>query len=298
MDWGMGVMVTRSRWRLACGGDQTVIRFALAPRWWAWHLALLVVLVSFGWLGWWQLDSFGATAAGTRPSGRSPVLGIDDVTAPGGRLGADDIGARVRATGTWDPEGQLVVPGREVRGRPGALVLTQLVTGEGVLPVVRGWVPEGTDVPAPASGVVTLTGVLQQSETEADSAVAPGGLREGQLSYVATVTLLERLPYDGDELYDGFVVLRSQDPADPVGRLTEVPATDPADRANGTGGQVGRWRNLAYGLQWWLFALAAVVFWGSVLRRSRTENLSGPDPEAGPGGEPAQRSLAAPRRTT
>jgi len=275
-----------------------VIRFALAPRWWAWHLALLVVLVSFGWLGWWQLDSFGATAAGTRPSGRSPVLGIDDVTAPGGRLGADDIGARVRATGTWDPEGQLVVPGREVRGRPGALVLTQLVTGEGVLPVVRGWVPEGTDVPAPASGVVTLTGVLQQSETEADSAVAPGGLREGQLSYVATVTLLERLPYDGDELYDGFVVLRSQDPADPVGRLTEVPATDPADRANGTGGQVGRWRNLAYGLQWWLFALAAVVFWGSVLRRSRTENLSGPDPEAGPGGEPAQRSLAAPRRTT
>ena len=144
-----------------------MIRFALAPRWWAWHLALLAVLVSFGWLGWWQLDSFESRGAAPRPSGPSPVRGIDDVTAPGGRLGADDIGQRVRATGTWDPQGQLVVPGREVRGRTGALVLTQLVTAQGVLPVVRGWVPEGADVPAPVPGAATPVFVQKPFVTSA-----------------------------------------------------------------------------------------------------------------------------------
>lgn len=284
-----------------------MIRFALAPRWWAWHLALVAVLVSFGWLGWWQLDSFRAIGdqpraserSATRGDTRGETVGIDEVTERGGRLGADDVGRRVWATGTWETDGQLVVPGREVDGRAGALVLTPLRTAEGVLPVVRGWVPGDTAAPAPPPGVVTVTGVLRQSETESASTVSPGGLPAGQVSYVATVTLLERLPYDADQLYDGFVVLRSQDPVDSKdsGGLTRVDAADQGPPGGGVG-PVGRWRNLAYGLQWWLFALAAVVFWGSVLRRSRTEHLSGPDREADPDGEPAPRSLVVPRRTT
>lgn len=284
-----------------------MIRFALAPRWWAWHLALAAVLMSFGWLGWWQLDSFGATADRSRASERSAtpgdprgeIVGLDEVTERGGRLGADDVGRRVQATGMWEPDRQLVVPGREVDGRTGALVLTPLRTDEGVLPVVRGWVPGGTAAPAPPPGVVTVTGVLQQSETESAATVAPGGLPEGQLSYVATVTLLEQLPYAADQLYDGFLVLRSQDAVDSrdPGGLTEVDAAEIGPGGGGVG-QVGRWRNLAYGLQWWLFALAAVVFWGSVLRRARTEHLSGPDQEADPDGEPAPRSLVVPRGTT
>ena len=65
-------------------------------------------------------------------------------------------------------------------------MLTQLVTADGVLPVVRGWVPEGADVPPPVPGEVTLTGVLQQSETEAESAVAvPGTDHLGLLVTVA-----------------------------------------------------------------------------------------------------------------
>ncbi len=274
-----------------------MIRFALAPRWWAWHLALLAVLASFGWLGWWQLDSFRTTAAAPTSTVRITARGIDDVTSPGGRLGADDVGRRVRATGTWDAQGQLVVPGREQNGQTGALVLTPLVTDDGVLPVVRGWVADSSAAPAPPPGVVALTGVLQQSETEPAATVAPGGLPTGQVAYVATVTLLERLPYDGDQLYDGYVVLRSQDPPDPAG-ASELSRADAIDRAATGGGHVARWRNLAYGLQWWLFAIAAVVFWASVLRRSRTEHHSGPDPEAGPAGVPAPRSPAVPRRTT
>jgi cytochrome oxidase assembly protein ShyY1 len=290
----MGVMVARARRRLAFGGGfegrpgATVIRFALAPRWWAWHLALVAVLVAFGWLGWWQVQSFEDSGARPQASQRAAAVAVDSVTRAGGRLEADDIGRRVRATGTWDADGQLLVPDRTHGGRTGSLVVTPLRTTQGVLPVVRGWVSGGS-APVPADGEVTVTGVVQQSETEGDATVAPAGLPPGEVAYVATVTLLERLPYDADELYDGYVVLRSQDPADPG-----APARVAADGREGSGDGVGRWRNLAYGLQWWLFAAAAVFFWGAVIRRAALESRPGPGSQ--PGAPPP--SLAAPRRRT
>lgn len=256
------------------------MRSALAPRWWAWHLALAAVLVSFGWLGWWQVDSFEDASGGdSTPGPTAAAVDVARVTDPGGRLAPGDVGRRVRAEGTWDAAGQLVVPGRARGGETGGWVVTPLRTTEGVLPVVRGWHP-GADrpPPAPVSGPVVVTGVLQQSEPESEATVAPGGLPAGQVAYVATVALLDRLPYDADTMYDGFLALRSQDPADRDPLATVVAA----DRASGPG-EVGRWRNLAYGLQWWVFAGAAVVFWASVLRR---------------GLRPAPQTLSAPPRTT
>lgn len=262
-----------------------MVAFALRPRWWAWHLLLVAVLVSFGWLGWWQLESFDRPSSGTAT--QRPVAAVDRVTVPGGRLAADDPGRRVRATGTWEADRQLLVPERELDGRAGALVVTPLRTDAGVLPVVRGWLPAGAAQPDPLTGPVVVTGVVHASETEADAVVGPAATRAGEVAYVATVALLERLPYEASELYDGYVVLRAQDPADPAGleRLEPLRHDDPA-------GGVGRWRNLAYGLQWWLFGAAAIFFWGSVIRRAALER--GPDPEPGAAREP----LAAPRRTT
>jgi cytochrome oxidase assembly protein ShyY1 len=264
--------------------DVTVVRLALRPRWWAWHAALLAVLVAFGWLGWWQVRSFDESA--TQTTAGAPVLDVDRVTAPGGRLGSGDVGRRVRAEGSWVPDGQLVVPDREVDGRAAALVVTPLRTDRGLLPVVRGWVPDGTPAPRPPGGRVEVVGVVQPSETEAD-ATAAVDLPEGQLAYVATVTLLEQLPYDAGDLYDGYAVLRAEQPPDP-----QAPQRlEPSERA-GPGG-VGRWRNLAYGLQWWLFAGAAIFFWAAVLRRAAREQ-AGPDPEP----DVARAPLSAPRRTT
>jgi cytochrome oxidase assembly protein ShyY1 len=265
--------------------DATVLRFALRPRWWAWHAALLAVLVAFGWLGWWQLQSFDDAAA-PATTGR-PVVGLDRVTAPGDRIDAGDVGRRVRVEGSWDPAGQLAVPGRSLDGRPGALVVTPLRTTTGLMPVVRGWVPDGTAPPAPPADPVEVVGVVQPSETEADATVDAVALPEGEVAYVATVTLLERLPYGADELYDGYLVLRAQQPPDPAAPH-HVEATEQA----GPGG-VGRWRNLAYGLQWWLFAAAAVFFWAAVLRRAARE-------QAAPGPAPAEARgpLSVPRRTT
>lgn len=271
-------------------GSGSVVRVALRPRWWAWHLALVAVLLAFGWLGWWQVGSFEDGAPGPAPRDR-PVAAIDAVTAPGGRLDASDVGRPVRAAGRWEGDGQLLVPGRERGGRAGSLVVTPLRTAAGVLPVVRGWQPGSGDAPAPPTGTVRVTGVVQRSETEADATAAPGTLAEGRIPYVATVTLLDALPYRAGELYDGFVVLTGERPAD-----ADAPRTvEPAERSASAGGGVGRWRNLAYGLQWWLFAAAAVVFWASVLRRAAREQ---PRPPA-PGGPDGPRApLDARRRTT
>lgn len=262
-----------------------MLRVALLPRWWAWHLALAAVLVAFGWLGWWQLASFEAAAPGPRAA--PAVAELDGVTSPGGRLDVPDVGRRVRAEGRWEAAGQVLVPDRERDGRVGTLVVTALRTPTGVLPVVRGWVPVTGEAPAPPAGSVTVTGVLQRSETEADATALPGTLADGEIPYVATVTVLDALPYRAGELYDGFVVLRGQQPPDPRAPLT----VGPAQRSSDGGGGVARWRNLAYGLQWWLFAGAAVVFWGSVLRRAAR-------PAAPPDGDGPRAPLAAPRRTT
>jgi cytochrome oxidase assembly protein ShyY1 len=268
--------------------DATVVRFALRPRWWAWHAALVVVLVAFGWLGWWQLQSFDDSA--TSDSSGRPVVALDRVTAPGGRLATDDVGRRVRATGGWEPDAQLVVPARARDGRRGALVVTPLRTASGLLPVVRGWVPEGAAAPRPPDGRVDLVGVLQPSETEADARVGAVDLPAGQVAYVATVTLLERLPYGADELYDGYVVLRSQQPPDPQGPQQVEPTVQ---AGQGGVGELHGWRNLAYGLQWWLFAGAAVFFWAAVIRRAAREQAA-PAPEP----DEARGPLSAPRRTT
>ena len=273
-------------------------RLALAPRWWGWHVLLVVAVGAMGWLGWWQLRSFeesDQSATGVT----SAVTPLDRVTTPGARLRAGDPGRRVTATGTWEAADQVTVPGRERAGRSGLLVVTPLRTARGVLPVVRGWLPEGAAEPAPPAGRVTVRGVLQRSESEADATtVVPG---EGQVGYVATVTLLAATAYDPDQLYDGFLVLRSTRPA--LATDPDAPALVAADR-RGDDGAVGRWRNLAYAVQWWLFAAAAVFFWAVVLRRAAQEGQASPDrpeppagpPPAGPGGPGAALS-APPRRT-
>ena len=119
-------------------------RFALQPRWLAWHLLLVVVLVSFGWLGRWQLSSFehkgthrsaaarGCRARPAQPARRAPRRRRR--RPPGG-------GARAGTTGRrrcWCPRDRGPGP---TAGPDGFLVVTPLRTRAGVLPVVRGWVP-------------------------------------------------------------------------------------------------------------------------------------------------------------
>jgi cytochrome oxidase assembly protein ShyY1 len=271
-----------------------VTRFVLQPRWLAWHLLLVVVLVSFTWLGRWQLGAFEDKAAQDVTTGDRRTAALDSLSTPGGRIAHADLGRRVTATGRYDAAGTRLVGGRHRPGGGGGgfWVVAQLRTAAGVQPVVRGWVP-AVDSPAatPPSGDVTVTGLLQRSE-DGPTGPAAGDVGPDQLPYVATVTVLDALPYPPGALYDGYLALRSEQPGPDAGaRPVPVEAQSPES------GGVGRWRNLAYALQWWLFAGAAAFFWWVVLRRAvqeRREQDRAPAPpdDAGP------PSLVAPRRTT
>lgn len=244
-------------------------RFLLGPRWLLWHAALVVVLVAFTLLGFWQLDHFEH-----HPTSRAdrPLVAIDAVTRPGGRLADDDVARRVTAQGTYDAARTRLVPGRKHDNRAGFLVVTPLRTAAGILPVVRGWVASRSSGAATApAGPLTLTGRLQGSESSGASLVDPlGPLRDDEIAYVSTVTLLETWPYSPRTIYDGYLVATREVPA-----ATVAPARVEAQRPS-VG--VGRWRNLAYALNWWLFGAAALFFWGSVVRRAVTERRTGRSP--------------------
>jgi cytochrome oxidase assembly protein ShyY1 len=241
-------------------------RFLFGPRWLLWHAALVVVLVAFGWLGLWQLNHFEHHG---KSRADRPVVAIDDVTRPGGRLAGDDVARRIRASGTYDDAATRFVPGRLHNSRVGFYVVTPLRTASGVLPVVRGWVAaRSSDAATAPTGEVTVTGRLQGSENSEDSAVDPlDALPDDEIAFVATVNLLATWSYDAHALYDGYVVASNETPA-----AANTPARVAAQTPSGG---VGRWRNLAYAVNWWLFAAAAVFFWGSVIRRAVTERRSG-----------------------
>jgi len=253
------------------------LRVLLSPRWLAVHAGVVLVVAVFVQLGRWQLATYDDKSAERAPAGGEPAP-IAEVSAPGRPLTADAAGAYVRLTGRYDADEQLLVPGRNNAGRTGLEVVTPLVTATGGVALVnRGWVPSpepgatgDPDGLEPAGGQVTVAGTLQRNESEEASAVDPlAPLPAGQVAYIATGALLSRLPYDPARLYDGFVVLTEQQP--PAAKNAPVPAERP-----GTGGGGGAWRNLAYALQWWLFAGAAIAFWGSLIRRDAVSRRAQP----------------------
>lgn len=236
-----------------------LLRTLFAPRLVALHLLVIGVLVSFTFLGRWQLGVFEASGRPTLAADPAPVL-VTTLAQVGQRVGADVAGRQVTARGTFGPTGQLLVAdrvadvtapgGRAASGR-GLWLLTPLRLADGtVVPVVRGWV-EAADDPATAvpAGTVTVSGRLWPAE-QTDAVQRSGRLPSGQVATVSTAELINI--WADATLRDGFVVATGQDPPS-AARPVAVPAP--------TEGNGFTWRNLAYAAQWWIFAIFAVFMW-------------------------------------
>lgn len=132
-------------------------RRLFAPRWLALHVAVLVAVAGCALLGAWQLDrARDQRDQSARPASNADLApaALDAVLPPGGSLRLDDVGRRVEVSGTYDADAQLVVPGRQVGGETGSLVLAPLVTDDGsAVVVVRGWRsgPAAAPPPPPVS---------------------------------------------------------------------------------------------------------------------------------------------------
>jgi len=259
-----------------------VYRFLLTPRWWGINVFVLLAIPVCVFMGSWQLSRFEDRVQDHRTATEHATSVTKEPARPLGELlPVDKKTSGMRATATGRYGKQLLVPDRELDGKRGFYVLTMLRTDGGeALPVVRGWLPGDADTakaPAAPSGEVTVTGVLQASESPGANGVsAAGGLPDGQTGAISSASLVNLVPYD---VYDAWVTLTKADSG-----MKAVPAT----AAQGTGLDLKAFQNLGYTGEWFVFAGFVVFMWFRLVRREvefvRDAELGIAPEESGAGG--------------
>ena len=240
-----------------------------APPAWA-VLLTAVALAAFVSLGSWQLGRarekralVAEFAAGSR----------DTVEANGLDLGGLPRYQRVQLRGAYDPSRQVLLDNMpSAAGRPGYRVLTPLrrADGRGWVMVDRGWVPLGAsrealpDV-AVGAGERELSGVLDvlpEPGLRLGPAAAPGATGWPRLLLFPTEADLESAL--GLELETRIVLLDADLP-------------DGYERSWRPATGFGPERHLGYALQWFAFAVVAVVIFIALnLRRREPDGRGSP----------------------
>lgn len=229
----------------------------MQPRWLGLLALVVAVCIAFVLLGLWQLDVARGQGAqdAAREVAEQPVAPIGEVVAPHTMLDTNSSGRMVSATGTYDPSKSFYVTPRRLGDRTGMWLVTPMrVEQTGAwLAVVRAFVAEPRDV-SPVPGRVTVEGMLAPGEGPPDRPVT---LPPGQMAKLELSRLVNEWPGD---LYSAFVFATKETASDTAGvsaepsALTRVPP--PAPTSSGLA-----LRNLAYALQWWLFAGFALYMW-------------------------------------
>lgn len=241
----------------------------LAPRWLLLHVAAVAAVVGALLLGQWQMRSYAEQEQRDRDTAAAAALAadpvpVDEAVPTGQALLASSLGTLTTATGRYDPEATLLLPGRELDGRDGYHVVTPLLDGAGVAtPVVRGWVATPDDPAAdPPPGPVEVVGVVTGTESDRDAASDPRQqLPDGQVPALTTPVLFTSYPYPPGQVRQALVVAVTEQPT-PAATPERVPALEAVSPPGG----VSAWRHLSYAWQWWLFAAAAIVFWVAFVR--------------------------------
>lgn len=251
-------------------------RFLLAPRWLLFHVVIVAAVVSFIVLGSWQFSAYRDSNARHDTRNQDPVS-LTEVASVGEPID-DAVDMPVTIAGMYMADLQRLVPGRIHNNVLGSFVLTPLETSDGVIvPVVRGWIDSPDDPQAAVpEGQVTVTGHLLPPETPDHATVrSDRPLEPDQVGYVAPHQVADAIGVDAESLLQGYVLLNAQDPvSENSPEILNVDVVAPIRHVN-------PWQNLSYWAQWWVFAIAAVVFWfsavRSALRRRRADGVTEPE---------------------
>lgn len=246
----------------------------------AFHALVLVIVPSFVWLGFWQLDRWELRSASVnlqQDNLAADPVPVSSLAAVGDDVDPGDRWRTVEATGSWDTANEILLRNRDGSGGVGFHVLTPLVGSDGTAVLVnRGWIERGEtalDAPEPPDapgGPVDVTGRLHFSETEENSGLRNrDDLPEGQLMMIDVDLIAEGLPYP---VLGGWVELTGQDPA-------PDPAPEPVELR-----EVDSGMSASYAVQWWVFAVVAVAGWVFLVRRevreAREAEAAGREPDA------------------
>ncbi|AXJ08212.1 SURF1 family protein [Arthrobacter sp. PM3] len=273
-----------------------MLKTALKPRWIAGLVFAIAISGVFVLLSQWQFGRSTQTEAPVSTA-TEETRPLTSVLQPGQFFPGTAADQIVSATGSYDPQKQVLVPGRLNDGAKGFWIVSAfavkdapVLTGSGAspqtwIPVARGWVADPADAAAPPSGPIELTGRLLPSE----SPVAHTDPGPGRASAVSVAELINDWNVSS---YPGFVAARTElsggtdvSPAAAGGAVKPllIGPQPPAQQVN--------WLNLFYSVEWVVFAGFALFIWWRLVKDDYRRDLedaldaeTGPatGPEAGP----------------
>lgn len=222
-----------------------VMRALLTPRMLALHVFAVAAIPLMVLAGLWQLGVYGDRQALSAEQRSTQVpIPIDEVLGPDDAFTAEADARSVRVEGEYS--GQTLLVDGDADTEPWLVSPLQTATGSAVL-VVRGRADGAT---APPAGEVTVTGSLLPSQAR-ENDPDPDDELEPSLHIARLVAEVET------DLYSGYVVAAEQRPQEDLTAV--LPAL--AEPSFGAG-----LRNLAYALQWWVFAVFGAYMWWRISR--------------------------------
>lgn len=272
------------------------MRSLLRPTALASHVVVLAVAVALASLGQWQfqrLDERRDQNERLEQRAEAPPVDVADLATDGPVDDETLEYRRVTATGTYLADEELLLEGRELRGQSGRDSFVPLELDDGTLVLVRrGWVPRELGPPpladaVPPTGEVTVEGYLERSVPQ--PGFGPRNPEDGQLAILQVPDvdrIARQLP---GPTFPMIVRLTAQDPPPAASEavaargLEALPAVYPEQPFD-------EGSHLSYALQWYSFALMALIaygaYWFKRLREERDEPPAGAPPSAGAAGPP------------
>lgn len=221
------------------------VGFLLSRRWLGFAVFVVALSIAFYFLGQWQFHR--AEDRSARNDRVRAALAADPIDLSQLEPAASAEWTRVSATGTFDPSHVVTVRYMARDGAPGVDVVAPFrMTDSDAILVDLGWLSTDNSgakpdsIPQPPVGEVTIEGWWRLDSNASEKATVPV---DDQVR--AIDSRVWETPY---ELQPGWLHLQS--PA--VDGLVAEPVPD-----------LGGGPHLAYGLQWWFFAILAVFgfFW-------------------------------------
>jgi cytochrome oxidase assembly protein ShyY1 len=235
-------------------------------------LALIPAMIK---LGFWQLHRHESRVAQNElisSSLAAAPVPFDRLSSPGRGPSEDERFRTAKAKGRYDTGHEVVVRQRTAADEKsiGYFVVTPLVQDDGSAVLVnRGWIEADgdltrfPDVPPPPRGEVTVTGRVMADETsEASGIKDKKGLPPRQVMLIDSRQQAKAL---NRPVLRGYLELTATSPAPPGKHPQRIPEPDHSS--------IGP--HMAYAVQWWLFAAAVPFGWVVLVRRERTDRLTG-----------------------
>lgn len=245
-----------------------MLRVALRPYFLGLLALMVVATLVCGLLATWQWDR-AHRAMSDQAAGAQELGDIREVVDIGGAVTNEIVGDIVTATGQFDAEEQIIVPGRSIDGQDAVIIVAALHVPledgtDALLPVARGWVaadavtgPDGELDPSLAppvpEGDVVVSGRLEASEA------AAGGIEDGVAGEIATPLLVNVW---GSPMYSGYLA-----DVDPIDGLNPMPEAQSAF-SKGL-----NWQNIGYSMQWVLFGAFFLYLWWRSVRSVHLDEL-------------------------